>query len=235
MKFRIARGMTCFFMTTVCLQTNIAGENLISLAFKFVDDMPANYRIGLEYSKQETTFKLMDSDNQNPHKRMAGWMIAGAWIVLLGLLALFFQKYLDDDRNPNQRVRSAVDSDGAREVVLKRNRQGHYNVTGSINGHVVEFMLDTGATQIAIPASVAEKIGLRRLYQTQVYTANGTAVAYGTELETVSVGDIALANTKAMITTGMEGDIVLLGMGFLKKIEFTQRDDVLILRQYPRM
>ena len=175
----------------------------------------------------------MGTEDNNTHRRLAGWMITGSWLLLFGLLTLFFQNYLDKERNPNQRVSSALDAGGAREVVLQRNRFGHYNVTGNINGHRVEFLLDTGATQIAIPAGVAQKIGLRRLYETQIQTANGMARAYGTKLDSASVGDIRLERLPAMITTGMAGDVVLLGMGFLKHIEFTQRGDTLILRQYP--
>ena len=175
----------------------------------------------------------MAQGDNNPNKGMAGWMIIGVWLLLFGLLTLFFQNYLDNERNPNQRINTAVGTAGAREVVLKRNRYGHYVVTGKIDGHNVEFMLDTGATQVAIPSAMAKKIGLRRLYETEIQTANGTALAYGTRLDTVSVGDIALSNIQAMITTGMGGNTVLLGMGFLKHIEFTQRGDTLILRQYP--
>lgn len=177
----------------------------------------------------------MEKPNQthNPHRRMAGWMIVGVWLLVFGLLTLFFQNYLEKERNPNQNVASAISAGGVHEVTLKRNRFGHYNVTGKINGHKVEFLLDTGATHIAIPSPVAKKIGLQRLYETEIHTANGFARAYGTKLESVSVGEIALSGLKATITTGMDGELVLLGMSFLKNIEFTQRGDVLILRQYP--
>ena len=169
----------------------------------------------------------------NPHRRMVGWMITGIWLLVFGLLTLFFHNYLENERNPNQNVSSATSSGGAREVVLKRNRHGHYNVTGKINGHEVEFLLDTGATHIAIPSPLADKIGLQRLYEMEIHTANGLAKAYGTKLNKVSIGNIALSDLKATITTGMPGNIVLLGMGFLKNIEFTQRGEILTLRQYP--
>lgn len=175
----------------------------------------------------------MEPGEHNPHRRMAGWMMTGIWLLVFGLLTLFFQDYLEKERNPNQNVASATSDGGVREVTLKRNRFGHYNVTGKINGHKVEFLLDTGATDIAIPSRLAKTIGLQRLYETEIHTANGLARAYGTRLESVSVGEIALPDLKATITTGMDGKVVLLGMGFLKNIEFTQRGDLLILRQYP--
>ncbi len=169
----------------------------------------------------------------NPNRRMAGWMITGVWLLVFGLLTLFFQNYLEKERNPNRNVAALTADNGAREVILQRNRFGHYNVTGKINGRPVEFLLDTGATHIAIPSGVAKRLGLSRLYETNIHTANGNARAYGTKLDLVSVGPIALSDRKAMITPGMTGEVVLLGMGFLKDIEFTQRGDLLILRQYP--
>jgi aspartyl protease family protein len=68
----------------------------------------------------------------------------------------------------------------------------------------------------------------------EFYTANGVARGYGTEVREVRIGDIALHDLPASINPNVHDDIVLLGMSFLKKIEFTQRDDTLILRQYPR-
>ena len=173
-----------------------------------------------------------DADN-NPNRGMTGWMISGIWLLVFGLLTLFFQNYLEKERNPNRNVASLTDASGVREVKLKRNRAGHYNVSGKINGYPVEFLLDTGATDIAIPSRVAKKIGLQHLYETEIHTANGLALAYGTKVQRVSVGAITLSDLTATITTGMTGNIVLLGMEFLKHIEFTQRGDTLILRQYP--
>ena len=158
-------------------------------------------------------------------------MYIGFWILLIGFMVMFFNRWLDHERNPNQQAATRVTSSGVREVVLKRNRMGHYNVTGSINGHTVEFMLDTGATDIAIPASVAQEIGLQRFGRLEFNTANGVAYGYATRLDQVRVGDIALHDLAASINPHMTDDVVLLGMSFLKKIEFTQRGDTLILRQ----
>ncbi|MBI1422604.1 MAG: TIGR02281 family clan AA aspartic protease [Gammaproteobacteria bacterium] len=175
---------------------------------------------------------MTDQDREaEQQRRMGGWMYIGFWILLLVFVAMFFSRWLDHQRNPNQQVASRIDGDGVREVVLKRNRMGHYNVTGDINGHSVEFMLDTGATDIAIPASIATDLGLQRLGRMQFETANGIAEGYATRLHEVRVGNIVLHDLAASINPNMNDDIVLLGMSFLKKIEFTQRGDSLILRQ----
>lgn len=174
------------------------------------------------------------SQSQSPpptDPKIRGLMWAGFWLLLLLLLGYIFQGFLDRERNPNQQVMSRIDDAGMREVVLQRNRYGHYNLSGQINGHTVEFLLDTGATDIAIPAGVARRIGLPKLHEIQFYTANGVASGYATEVNEVRVGEIVLHDLRASINPNVDDDIILLGMSFLKQIEFTQRDDVLILRQ----
>lgn len=65
----------------------------------------------------------------------------------------------------------------------------------------------------------------------QVYTANGVTQAHTTRLESVRLGGIEILNVSALVTPGMRADTVLLGMSFLKHVEFTQRGDQLILRK----
>jgi aspartyl protease family protein len=158
-------------------------------------------------------------------------MQALAWIVLLVIGVFYFGDLLDRQYNPNQDIQTRHTQEGLREVVLQRNKYGHYVTAGLINGQAVTFMLDTGATGVAIPEIVASRLGLKRgrAYPTQ--TANGVATSYATRLDLVSVGAIELADVQAAIAPGLQTDQVLLGMSFLKHIEFTQRGDTLILRQ----
>lgn len=157
-------------------------------------------------------------------------MVYVAWILALGLLTWGFSQWFEAQRNPNQRVSSTVVAGGT-QIVLERNRQGHYNASGSINGQPVEFLLDTGATLVAVPARLAERLSLVRGHQTQVRTANGTAVVYATRLTSVRLGDIELRDVRAHISSGMDGDEVLLGMSVLKNLEFSQRGNRLTLTQ----
>ena len=172
----------------------------------------------------------MQEQQDNEHRSMSTGMFVAAWLVLGGLLVFAFSDILDKQLNPNQSVQTRY-SEGVREVVLQRNRFGHYVTDGFIKGQPVVFLLDTGATGVAIPAQVAKRLGLSRgrAYQTQ--TANGTAVAYATQLDSVSVGEIELNDVRAGISPGLQMNEILLGMSFLKHIEFTQRGDTLILRQ----
>ena len=158
-------------------------------------------------------------------------MQALAWLVLLAFGVFYFSGVIERQHNPNTEVQTRYGDDGVREVTLKRNRFGHYVTSGLINGQPVTFLLDTGATGVAIPGEIASRLGLRRgrAYRTQ--TANGVSTGYATSLDRVSVGNIELADVPAGIAPGLGTEQVLLGMSFLKHIEFTQRGNTLVLRQ----
>ncbi len=166
--------------------------------------------------------------------RAGKFMIYGAWVLLLILLTLGFSDLLKRQRNPNRDVATATGDDGTREVRLKRNRHGHYVATGTINGQSVEFFVDTGATNIAVSAKLAQRLGLTAGRPVRVSTANGDTLAYMTSLDSIALGSIALHELRATITPQMFDDTVLLGMNFLKEIDFAQQGDTLILTQHPR-
>lgn len=158
-------------------------------------------------------------------------MLVLAFILALAMMTLLFDDVLDDQRNPNQQVMTNR-VDGIPEVTLKRNRYGHYFATGSINGHAAEFLLDTGATHVAIPGKLAQKWKLKRGPDISVSTANGVVTAYMTRLDRVDLGDISLTDVRATINPQMKDEEILLGMSFLKELEMIQRGDTLILKQY---
>lgn len=158
-------------------------------------------------------------------------MQALAWVSLLAFGVFFFGDLLEERYNPNQSVDTQREADGTRTVVLERNRFGHYVTNGVINGQPVTFMLDTGATTVAVPAQLARRLQLERGRAVQFHTANGISRGYAARLDEVGVGGIVLRDVAAGITEGLQGEEVLLGMSFLKHIEFTQRGDTLTLRQ----
>ncbi len=160
-----------------------------------------------------------------------GMMIL-AWVVFLGLGILFFGDVLEKQFNPNQRLDTQYSKAGMREVVLQRNKFGHYVTSGTINGQPVTFMLDTGATGVAIPEAIARKLDIPRGRPYRTQTANGISTSYAASLDSVAVGEIELRDVQAGIAPGLATNQILLGMTFLKHIEFTQRGDTLILRQY---
>lgn len=167
-------------------------------------------------------------------QRLGTGMIIAAWILGLGLLTLFFNQFLEKRYNPNRHLPAQHSQDGVREVTLQRNRNGHYVASGKINGVPVVFFLDTGATTVSIPEPLAQQLKLKRGVAMQMNTANGVITAFSTELDSVTLGAIELRKVRASINPQMQGDDeILLGMSFLRQLEFTQRGNTLILRQYP--
>ena len=158
-------------------------------------------------------------------------MIYLAWLLFLALLTFGFNNYLEQQNNPNQVVATNFDETIA-EVRLKQNRQGHYLANGQINHSPVTFMLDTGATLISIPETIADKLKLDKGFPIQSRTANGNITVYSTRLDTVSIGTIELKNIRATINPYMHGNEILLGMSFMKHLEMIQKGKQLILKYY---
>ena len=158
-------------------------------------------------------------------------MIILGWIILLGLLTLFFSRFLSQQKNPNQNP-ELTQTNSFKEVRLQRNRYGHYVISGKINDKPVTFILDTGATNISIPERIAQRLSLKKGFPMPVDTANGQIDVFATTLDRVSLGGIELQDINANINPYMEGDEVLLGMSFLKYLDFSQEGDQLLIRQY---
>lgn len=157
-------------------------------------------------------------------------MMIIAWLIAIALATFIFGGIEDRQNNPNQSPKSLTAS-GQTIVELRQNRYGHYLTNGKINGSDVVFLLDTGATSVAIPSTVASDLGLKKGYSFNVNTANGTAIAYSTRLNSLEIGGILLNDLPASINPTMEGSEILLGMAALKQLEFQQKGNVLKLIQ----
>ncbi len=153
-------------------------------------------------------------------------LIVVGWVLLLGTLFLFFQQLSEREANPGRGMVSVSGS----ELVLARSRDGHYYADGEINGQPVKFLLDTGASQIALSPKLANTLGLSLGQPVTLQTAAGPAPGYPTRLARVRLGTIEMQDLRAVVSQGMSGQAVLLGMNFLKHLEITQRGDQLTLR-----
>ncbi|MDP5142033.1 TIGR02281 family clan AA aspartic protease [Rheinheimera baltica] len=159
-----------------------------------------------------------------------------AWLILMVLLFMFFQDTIDKQLNPNQQLHSIQGSGGETRTVLIRNKSGHYVGTALINNQPVNFMLDTGATTIAIDDSTAKQLGMPFGQPMQVSTANGVTQAFLSRVDSLQLGDITLYNIPASIVLNLangRGDAeILLGMSALKQLEFHQQGNQLTLIQH---
>lgn len=163
--------------------------------------------------------------------RKAGlWMLSLAWIAGLILASRFFADWEQKAYNPNTQPISRHQGAWV-EVVLRANAQGHFFSTGRINNQAVVFLLDTGATDVAIPMSLSRTLGLEPQEAQSIRTANGIITGRRTHIDRLSLGDIVLRDVRAILIPDVKDQSILLGMSALKQLEFTQRDGTLVLRQ----
>lgn len=162
------------------------------------------------------------------HMRGATHMLVLGWVLLLGAMTWFAGDWLSRESNPNRNMTIVAGAPG--EMVLTRARDGHYYADGEINGKPVKFMLDTGATQIAMSQRLAIELGLSLGPAITLQTAAGPATGFPTRLARVRLGAIEMHDLGAVVSAKMSDDSVLLGMNFLKRLEMVQRADQLTLR-----
>ncbi|CAI8964776.1 aspartyl protease family protein [Pseudomonas sp. IT-196MI5] len=167
---------------------------------------------------------------QSPGQRIGRVFMVLAWCAALFLATRFFGQWEARQQNPNVVV-SSEQGEGFIEVKLVSNVQGHFVASGQINGQPVDFMLDTGATDVSVPADLARRLKLEEGFGVTLSTANGLSQGYRTRIERLQLGDIVLRDVRALVAPGLHGDQVLLGMSALNKLEFTQRGGTMLLRQ----
>jgi aspartyl protease family protein len=120
------------------------------------------------------------------------------------------------------------------EVRIVRDNHGSFTTSGAINGQPVDFLVDTGASGVAMSATQAKALGIRyRLTGTpiQVGTAGGVAEGHGVVLDKVRVGELELSNVGGVVVQADFGHRVLLGMSFLRRLDMSQNNNVMVLRQ----
>ncbi len=162
-------------------------------------------------------------------KKLGMMFTTMGWVLGFLLLALLFSSVLDRQNNPNRQL-SSLSNGQVSELVLIRNRLGHYVFEGEINGRSVDFLVDTGATTTSVPGQLANGLGLQLGRAINVQTAAGTTRAYLTRLDSLSMAGIKLADVRATVIPEMDADEVLLGMNVLKNMELIQRGNELIIR-----
>jgi aspartyl protease family protein len=112
--------------------------------------------------------------------------------------------------------------------------QGMYYANGFINGQAVRFLVDTGASWVAMNARHARRLGVDFRYRGEratVRTASGVEPVYVVKLKTVRVGNIELRNVDAAVLDGDSPTEVLLGMSFLNRVDMKRQGEMLELRQ----
>lgn len=183
--------------------------------------------------QQNAAEKNQLTDAEKPHAPYSGkyamFMVLALWILLMGFGTIWAKRWFDN-REAAQDPISGYSSDGKIKVELASGSRGHYRVLGQVNGQSVPFLVDTGATSIALSETLARNLGLKFGYPVTVSTANGAATAYNTILGSVEIGELRLERVPAFISPGLDDGTALLGMSFLKHFELTQRDGRLTIQ-----
>jgi aspartyl protease family protein len=133
------------------------------------------------------------------------------------------------------RMASAGGVAAGHEIVLPAGPGGHFLATGSINGRAASFLVDTGATMVAIGQADADRLGIdyrRSTRRGMAETANGRVPAYGVTLGSVRVGEVEIANVDAIVVPASMPHI-LLGNSFLTRFQMKRENDVLRLEKRP--
>jgi aspartyl protease family protein len=154
--------------------------------------------------------------------RLAPLGIVGFWLVVMaGLYGLMTQVL----KPPSITV--AINGD----LTIPRARDGHFYASGTVNGHPVRFLVDTGATMVVVSEAVAQAAGLRGGQATVFRTANGDL--HGRVVGSVRVGVGPVEVTGLRVGVGLVGgdsDKALLGQNFLSRFNITLSGNEMVLR-----
>ncbi|MFM1891069.1 MAG: hypothetical protein RLZ44_146 [Pseudomonadota bacterium] len=120
-----------------------------------------------------------------------------------------------------------------REVRVPRSPGGAYLIGGTVNGQPVDFLVDTGASVVALGEAQARRLGIpfeREGTPVQLATAAGVAAGYRVTLDRVRVGEIELRNVDGSVIMGEGPPRALLGTSFLNRLELQNQGSVLVIR-----
>jgi aspartyl protease family protein len=123
---------------------------------------------------------------------------------------------------------------GSRSLVIRAGHGGHFAVDARVDGRQIAFLVDTGASQIALCASDAARVGFRpgpRDYSIKIATANGEGRAAPVRLGVVEIGNILVRDIPALVTPDEALGVNLLGMSFLSRVRWSHDHGNLIIEQ----
>jgi aspartyl protease family protein len=166
-------------------------------------------------------------DGGNPRTVAVGKTIGG--VKLVGVEEDRAVVEIDGKRHKlriGEQAYSGGSASGPQMITLTADASGHFITTGTVNGATVRFLVDTGATSIALGASDARRanIDLKNARPGVTLTANGPVQVWRVKLNAVRVGDVVVNDVDAAVM-GHDMPMALLGMSFLNRMEM-QRDGV---------
>jgi aspartyl protease family protein len=125
-------------------------------------------------------------------------------------------------------------SPSSRSVTIRQSGNGHFQLEAMVDGRRMDFLVDTGATGVALRETDAAWLGIHpteRDYSARSATANGIVRVAPVMLDRVEVGDIVLHNVAAVVFPDQTLNQNLLGMSFLSRVRWQQENGALVLEQ----
>jgi aspartyl protease family protein len=169
---------------------------------------------------------------------MAKFIIFAAMILCAGVVAArWADRGVPIAASPSAMAAAqepAPAASNSRTVTLSRSSDGHFRTEARVDGRRLELIVDTGASQIALRASDAARLGIHptpRDYNVRVSTANGITRAALIQLQRVEVEDIVVRDVAALVQPDEALGVNLLGMSFLSRVRWTHERGKLILEQ----
>ena len=222
------RTMLPFLLTVIAVVISI-----FILAWVLSDGLTSDQSANLAYDFMLLALVgagLLGHIISNPGQALRN--IAG-WVIIVGILGLGYSIWSGNGRLASEfNPATGEIADGA--ITFRPDQSGHYFVRANVNGHAINFMVDTGATHIVLNMADAEKIGYdvdELDYNTPASTANGIVYSAPVKLGSMEIGLIKIENVDGFVNQG-ELDVSLLGMSFLNQLSgYEVRDGLLTL--YP--
>lgn len=170
------------------------------------------------------------------HRNLVAWLSVGLAFLAIPLIDRDYDDWqyrrIWGDAGPPERVADAVGRTPAEgEIVLDRHADGHYYMDASINGAPVNFLVDTGASVLALSLEDARQVGIRVEaldFVHPVSTAAGQTMAAGVMVRQLEIAGHGFENIPALVLRGSRQS--LMGMSVLERFSSLQiREDRLIL------
>ncbi len=135
---------------------------------------------------------------------------------------------------PKARIGGNYVKPKSKDYRIVRGNDGHFRTQGQINGRSVDFMVDTGASTVAMSESTARRLNISYIGKGTPMvsqTASGLVRSYRVKLDSVTIGGIALHHVDGSVIEGNAPPEVLLGMSFLNQLDMQNQGNVLLLQQ----
>lgn len=128
-------------------------------------------------------------------------------------------------------VGSAAGAGAGTKIVLPVGSGGHFMANGTINGRAIQFMVDTGATSVALGINDAQRLGIdyEKGQPVRMNTANGVAQGWRVKLNSVRIGDVEIFDVEGVVGPNMP--FALLGNSFLSRFSMNRSSDVMVLER----